>query len=649
MIGKSTGIALLMAAALLAALFAMGVFSATGVGAAVPSGATVELDNYAPEAEGVTLKAKFQATVAGDDPADSTDGTTDNITITLPPGITELAEDSVTVMQAGELRGAATVSGQVITIDPDAIADTDDATTGDQKREEIVANQEVTVTITDLVNPDNESVAMVAFNQNNPDGDDSGSTDGDPADALMVSVEFYSIEHSSQKPGAAVRIGIKASSTEPVAVGEDLVITFPKGFVVPPTISESHVLFRDAGDDTLNTYVGSPSEARVDGQKLVLTIPTLNPAGDAANPNGVSGPYEVVIKQSAGITNPNVGGSYSIGVKDGDTRDSSFPVTVQRTITLDKTSGPRGTVAVVTGKGFTSGRSATVYLQQARLADLADDATTMDVDESEAADAAAGSPIGDKINLGTATITDGTFTFNVDTDSPDFTVYTWGDPTKGANVISATDGANKSSDVNGYFQIKAKATLGDTSAAHSEILNIKVADWTDVTIGKVEIGGVNAPFRTAAGEAASAPVVLADRTANFYVQVPAGARTGSQTVSVHKDATSAAGATATLDVGVLELTVEPATASRGETITITGSGFTGSTVTKITVGASTSTEEVSEKIADACEVRSSGALSCTVSVPVNKSAVRDGENHRQGGSHRWKDRSGNPDCPGSIH
>ena len=33
MIGKSTGIALLMAAALLAALFAMGVFSATGVGA----------------------------------------------------------------------------------------------------------------------------------------------------------------------------------------------------------------------------------------------------------------------------------------------------------------------------------------------------------------------------------------------------------------------------------------------------------------------------------------------------------------------------------------------------------------------------------------------------------------------------------------
>ena len=34
--GKSTGIALLMAAALIAALFAMGVFSATGVGAHQP-------------------------------------------------------------------------------------------------------------------------------------------------------------------------------------------------------------------------------------------------------------------------------------------------------------------------------------------------------------------------------------------------------------------------------------------------------------------------------------------------------------------------------------------------------------------------------------------------------------------------------------
>ena len=61
-VGKSTGIALLMAAALLAALFAMGVFSATGVHAGVVGGGakpTVELSTYVPDTNDVTLTAYF--------------------------------------------------------------------------------------------------------------------------------------------------------------------------------------------------------------------------------------------------------------------------------------------------------------------------------------------------------------------------------------------------------------------------------------------------------------------------------------------------------------------------------------------------------------------------------------------------------------
>ena len=64
LIGKSTGIALLMAAALLAALFAMGVFSPTSVGAAVSNDSdskpVVMLSNNLGEAEDVTLTATFQ-------------------------------------------------------------------------------------------------------------------------------------------------------------------------------------------------------------------------------------------------------------------------------------------------------------------------------------------------------------------------------------------------------------------------------------------------------------------------------------------------------------------------------------------------------------------------------------------------------------
>ena len=52
-VGKSTGIALLMAAALIAALFAMGVFSASGVNAGVvgtPTGADGGIESIVPEA-----------------------------------------------------------------------------------------------------------------------------------------------------------------------------------------------------------------------------------------------------------------------------------------------------------------------------------------------------------------------------------------------------------------------------------------------------------------------------------------------------------------------------------------------------------------------------------------------------------------------
>lgn len=64
MIGKSTGIALLMAAALLAALFAMGVFSATGVGAQAMPTATAAL-------------------VDENDPATPTDATDDKLVISV--------------------------------------------------------------------------------------------------------------------------------------------------------------------------------------------------------------------------------------------------------------------------------------------------------------------------------------------------------------------------------------------------------------------------------------------------------------------------------------------------------------------------------------------------------------------------------------
>ena len=161
-----------------------------------------------------------------------------------------------------------------------------------------------------------------------------------------------------QDPGAAVRIEIRANAGEEVTPGEDVSIKL-KSFGLPDTISESHVLFSDGGGAT-DSYIGNPSEARISGSAIILTIPSTLPNGEA-NSKGVTGRYKVVIKQSAGITNPTAGDDYTVEVDDADADVEKPEATINRVIKLSKTSGTRGTMTTATFKGFANG-SATVNL-----------------------------------------------------------------------------------------------------------------------------------------------------------------------------------------------------------------------------------------------------------------------------------------------
>ena len=83
-VGKSTGIALLMAAAMLAALFAMGVFSATGVGAHEDPTSDSTHDDAA-----VHLTAGTLDITGGSDPAIVDDNV--GYTVTVEAGVTALS------------------------------------------------------------------------------------------------------------------------------------------------------------------------------------------------------------------------------------------------------------------------------------------------------------------------------------------------------------------------------------------------------------------------------------------------------------------------------------------------------------------------------------------------------------------------------
>ena len=634
MIGKSTGIALLMAAALLAALFAMGVFSPAGVGATVTSSDTskpkVTLSSYAPAATGVTLTAVFQVSAGGDTTDDD-----DHITITLADGFVQddAGDDTSTAKATQVINGVVTEVGtpgaattDIFRLNPDDRA----ATTGDDAvtaTEDLVADQDVTVTWTNLTNPP-QGVHKVTFDQTNSDPDPE------------VNVAIFT--QSSKEPGAVVGLKLSGKVTEDITTSEEIKVTLADFDLSSASAERKNFVITQVGN---NPATFNP-DVSISGNTVTLTMPSLNLAGDTYGENTpavessvTSGVYTVWIKEGAGIKNPSIGGAYNVVVDNGTTAttdDTTNVVMVNRTIKLDKTSGVRGTVTTITGKGFTSDRGVTVYLETVSK-DTADDPATADVNEAKNG----GTPSGTQISVGSASVVDGTFTLPVDTSSIDFITGTWTDSKgnkKGRNSFTATDGNNKSADVRGYFQIKGKVTLGETSASHSEVLKISLADWTDTAIGRVTIGGVLAAttaatgptFKKADGTDAAAPEVNpVKKTATLYVQIPATARTGNQTVAVYKNITTAvASGTATVDVGVLSLDADPVSAVRGQKVTVTGGGFSGEgvAVTGIEVGATGSMVPVTDTLSKACEIRSGGQLYCEVTIPVNDISVRDGEN-----------------------
>ena len=177
--GKSIGIALLLAAGLLAALFATGVFAPTGAGAAIKGGSKapeVKLSNNAPSATGVTMTITFEPNagieVTGDDP----------ITIDIPVAGTAAADmfgvpsdfagtpDTpspyvrVTQQGVGNVGGVTVLLAAASTISiglPDA----------DSGRENLERDKRVTVRITGLANPTGSFSAPIGIAQGDDDYD----------------------------------------------------------------------------------------------------------------------------------------------------------------------------------------------------------------------------------------------------------------------------------------------------------------------------------------------------------------------------------------------------------------------------------------------------------------------------------------------
>ena len=529
-LGKPTGLALALLAALLATFFAMGVFSVAQAQTPTHSASrSFSATTVAPGGEVVVT-----INVSGY-------GNYGVVEETLPTGFSYVDSNGADGFVRGALVEFLLIGGSVNSFTYTVTAsDTEGSYRFDGDFETRVEGADISV---DISGATTVTVAA-ATNGGNGDGTDEASP----------------VTLSSQEPGAAVRIEIEADAGVKVPAGEDINIKL-KSFDLPDTISESHVLFSDGDAGAADSYTGNPSEARISGgDTIILTVPSTLPNGEA-NPKGVTGRYKIVIKQSAGITNPTAGGMYTVEVDDMDADVEKPEVQINRVVKLSATSGTRGTETTATFKGFANG-SATVFLNDPNRDDpnIGPDASS---------------------KHGEVMITDNTGTLEIDTTSSSFKANQ-------DNTITAQDAAGNDQDVSATLTISAKAVVDPEESPVSKEVTINLSDWpatnpvTKVTIGSSDV----TPSTTVTTDD--------DGSAEFKVMVPAGANRGTQTVKVTGTEVddSTPSATASLNVGVLALTIQPTMVVPGQQITIQGSGFkSGDKITMVEIGNQTADVE----------------------------------------------------------
>ncbi len=161
---------------------------------------------------------------------------------------------------------------------------------------------------------------------------------------------------SSTVPGATVRVELVAYADVVIGSSEEIVVDFSgpsldSEFFVPASISNTRVSIRSGG----RTF--NPSEVQVQGARVILTIPSGTNARTVEQ-----GEFTIIFTNLARIRNPFAAGTRDIKVLSfvqGDLEDVIKAV-IRRTTTIDTLEGPRGTEFILQGKGYARG-TVTVY------------------------------------------------------------------------------------------------------------------------------------------------------------------------------------------------------------------------------------------------------------------------------------------------
>ena len=437
---------------------------------------------------------------------------------------------------------------------------------------------------------------------------------------------------SSAIPGDAVRVELAAIAEGGIHESEDIAVDFSgptsdSSFTVPDSIGESTIQIR------FDSKTYTPSEVLVRGSQVILTVPS------EMGPGLIQAEYSVIFKQSAGIKNPISAGIRTIVVSsfaEGDLDDEIVAV-IRRTTQANPLFGIRGSQFTLTGKGYAKG-TVTVFRGEDR-----------EIDPGEI--------------LASVKTEKGAF---------EVTLKAEGKPGDSHYRVNTVDSNGAVDSVE--FEIRSSLSFQPITAGVGSRLKVQISDWRDEHEGL-------AALRIAGRTAHIAGVREYPDCVEFFgllrpddigvvtldIVVPEGVPPGEQTVSVYGPnqlevhgkercstgtansggalATSAelqddtiAIVTGTIEILDQSLRISPASASRGQEITITGSGFTRQGggpdgILRVTIGGMDVAEAPS-----GFDVSSRGYIAMTVTVPQSlpdgPSEVRvDGEPEHRGNEH----------------
>jgi hypothetical protein len=434
-----------------------------------------------------------------------------------------------------------------------------------------------------------------------------GAFTAKPASAAIGTVAMVSTPTTAGATAQhTITVSGNAGAQGAIAVGGTITVTFDSKFTVPSSIASSAVKLKSSkisagnGAGTADQLV-SAGAITVSGRAVTITVPDMDPQTATASlgDNGIAAQSLITITftQAAGIANPKLAvalNTRTVTVKSStDTAavTSSTSSAVTSSVSYTPTTAARGATITVTGKGFT--------------ANCDDCKIRMNPQNSVAPTTG---------NEGSGSIdADGVFTGTIVTDASS---------NRSSNYIWVVDATGTGQAASTVWVQKAGATPTATSVTPGSTVTSTLVDFTDDnSTWTVQVGtntSISNTANTLDGDGNT------EALTPFKFVMPITTTTGSHKVTITDGGTPAKSATFNIDVVARTLTVSPNPAAIGQSITISGTGFTKdgsiSTITGSGTGANLKAGSIT--------VDSAGAWSHTTTMDtIEASAVRTSDSY----------------------